>query len=55
MSFSLTEIKVSLILLLQQFEFILSQNNPDFEKVRLNSNFMIFPKDLRLSVKNRLY
>ncbi|KXN65529.1 cytochrome P450 [Conidiobolus coronatus NRRL 28638] len=55
MSFSLTEIKVSLILLLQQFEFTLSENNPDFEKVRLNSNFMIFPKDLRLNVKNRLY
>jgi cytochrome P450 len=54
MNFSLLELKVNLVLILQQFELSMSEGNPDYKKLRLNSMNVIKPLDLKLKFKNIL-
>jgi hypothetical protein len=53
MSFSLTEQRVTVAMLLQKFEFSIAKNNPDYDRLRITHTGIVRPRDLHLEVKLR--
>ncbi|KXN65535.1 cytochrome P450 [Conidiobolus coronatus NRRL 28638] len=53
MTFSLMEQRVTIAMLLQKFEFSITKNNPDYEKLRITPSGIVRPRDLHLVVKLR--
>ncbi|KXN71593.1 cytochrome P450 [Conidiobolus coronatus NRRL 28638] len=54
MTLSLMEQRVSLVLLLQKFIFSIDESNPDYKQLRLTTNGIIRPRDLRLNLTQRI-
>jgi cytochrome P450 len=52
-TFSLMEQRVTLAMLLQKFEFSISSDNPDYQKLRISPTKIVRPKDLSIQVKLR--
>jgi hypothetical protein len=48
------EMRVCLVLLLQKFILSIQRDNPDYEKLRLNSTSIIRPLDLHLDLIQRI-
>jgi hypothetical protein len=53
MSFSLTEQRVTVAMLLQKFEFSIAKNNPDYDQLRIVNTGIVRPLDVSLIIKLR--
>jgi hypothetical protein len=47
------EQRVTLVMLLQKFDFSISNDNPDYNSLRVTAGFIAQPKDLSISIKSR--
>jgi hypothetical protein len=47
------EQRVTISMLLQKFEFSITNSNPDYEKLRITASGIVRPKDLHLHIKSR--
>ncbi|KXN66518.1 cytochrome P450 [Conidiobolus coronatus NRRL 28638] len=52
-AFSLMEQRVTISMLLQKFEFSISNDNPDYYRLRITDSVIIHPKEVRLVIKSR--
>jgi hypothetical protein len=53
MTFSLMEQRVTIAMLLQKFEFSISKENPNYEKLSITPSGLVHPKDLALTINLR--
>ncbi|KXN66516.1 cytochrome P450 [Conidiobolus coronatus NRRL 28638] len=52
-TFSLMEQRVTIAMLLQKFEFSITNSNPDYDKLRITASGIVRPRDLHLHIKSR--